>query len=256
MVSGKSIGHTSVVFKLTFENGLVAAYKPRTHRGPTRFRGEVAAYRLALALGVTNVPRAIVRELPASALRGALVSSGASELYDREVIAEGGQVAGALIPWIAALDFVALEAEPWLSRWHGWLKKGGAIPDDQTQLAADISSMIVFDYVTGNFDRWSGGNVGRDKTTGRLLWIDNDGAFYPVPHAAPLARQLGILRGVDRFSKSFANALAALGSTELRAAMGEGAAKTPLLPDDVLAGVEDRRKRAIAEIAAKATDLA
>ena len=109
--------------------------------------------------------------------------------------------------------------------------------------------MIVFDYVTANFDRWSGGNVGRDKKTGALLFIDNDGAFYETPHAAPLERQWEILRGVERFSKSFVKSMERLGPDELRAALGEETAGVPLLSDKVLAGVEERRKRALSEIA-------
>ncbi|MEO8878706.1 MAG: hypothetical protein ABI461_24160, partial [Polyangiaceae bacterium] len=55
-VHGKSIGHTSVVFKLGLAGGLDAAYKPRSHVGGERFRGEIAAYRIARAWGLDNVP--------------------------------------------------------------------------------------------------------------------------------------------------------------------------------------------------------
>src|SRR6478735_5009080 len=60
-IGGKSIGHTSVVFKVKLEGGLDAAFKPRSRRGNGRYRGEVAAYRLARALDLDNVPRAMVR---------------------------------------------------------------------------------------------------------------------------------------------------------------------------------------------------
>ena len=41
--------------------------------------------------------------------------------------------------------------------------------------------MIVFDYLTANWDRWSGGNVAEDSANGKLLFVDNDGAFYDPP---------------------------------------------------------------------------
>src|ERR1700727_2603167 len=37
-VSGKSVGHTSVVFKLGLEGGATVAYKPRSTRGDHRYR--------------------------------------------------------------------------------------------------------------------------------------------------------------------------------------------------------------------------
>ena len=56
--SAKSIGHTSVVFKIELSTGVKAAWKPASRRGPVRYKGEVAAYRLARLLAITNVPRA------------------------------------------------------------------------------------------------------------------------------------------------------------------------------------------------------
>jgi hypothetical protein len=247
-VVARSIGHTSVVFKLALEGGARGAYKPRSRRGPRRYKGEIAAHRLARALGLSNVPRAIARSFDAGALRRAMSTSEASTLFEREVLISGGTTTGALIPWIDALEIVPLESEPWRSRWRGWLSKKGNLPDDQTRLAAQISTMIVFDYVTGNFDRWSGGNVGRDPTTGELLFIDNDGAFFEVPKADALARQLRIVRETERFSKSFVTSLERLGMVELRAALGDEAPGVPLVSERVVAGVDARRREVLAEI--------
>jgi hypothetical protein len=208
-----------------------------------------------VALGLPNVPRAVLRTYDAAKLRGALAPSGAGELFDREVIVTDGAAKGALIPWVEALEFVPLEAEPWRSRWRSWLRKGAAIPDDQKKLAAEISTMLVFDYVTANFDRWSGGNVGRDKSTGTLLFIDNDGAFYEAPHEAPLKRQFELLRSVQRFSRSFVKSLGSLGPDELRRAIGEETPGVPLLSQNVLRMTDERRKQALAEIGEDEQDL-
>ena len=251
---GKSIGHTSVVFKLKLEGGLVAAFKPRSRRGNTRYRGEVAAYRVARALDLDNVPRVLVRSFDADALRRALTASGAAPIFDQEVLISGSRVTGALIPWLPKLDFLPLEAEPWLSRWRGWLRNDAAIPSDQRALAAQISTMVVFDYLTGNWDRWSGGNVGLDGEHGALLYIDNDGAFYDVPPPAAMERQLGILRGVDRFSRHFVAALRALDREHLARAVGEESPGVPLLTPRALDGVDARRKRALETIDAKIVD--
>ncbi len=183
-LSGKSIGHTSVVFKLKLEQDLVVAYKPSSKRGPSRYKGEIAAYRLATALGLPNVPPAIPRSFPLAGLLAALggKDTDAGGLLAREALPdEKGEVAGALIPWIPRLGFLALEAEPLLGEWKGWLGASGEVPADKRSVAAQVSTMIVFDYITGNWDRWSGGNVGHDPQSGTVLFIDNDGAFYETP---------------------------------------------------------------------------
>ena len=69
--AAKSIGHTSVVFKIELTTGKKAAFKPASRRGPIRYKGEIAARRLAVALGLANVPRAFFRTLEAAKLAGA-----------------------------------------------------------------------------------------------------------------------------------------------------------------------------------------
>jgi hypothetical protein len=143
-----------------------------------------------------------------------------------------------------------LGAEPLRSDWKGWL--GGApIPDDRRDLASQISTLIVFDFITGNWDRWSGGNIGYDAATGLLLFIDNDGAFYDSPPPGPLASQREKLKAVTRFSKSFVDKLRALDSKTLDEAMGQetvGATTLPLLSEKARAGVLARKDGALAII--------
>ncbi len=245
-LSGKSIGHTSVVYKLRLEGGLEAAFKPRSRRGGARYRGEIAAHRLGVALGLDNVRPALPRTFDAAALRAALAGDA---LFEGEVVSGAdGKVVGAIIPWIKGLEFLDLEKDPWLARWQGWLARGGTVPGDQRSVARGISTMVVFDYVTGNWDRWSGGNVGFDKTHGTVLFIDNDGAFYEAPPAAALARQLALLKRVDRFSRSF---VAALRTVDVGRALGDEGPGTPLLAPKIVASVDARRRGALAIIDAK-----
>jgi hypothetical protein len=253
-VWGKSIGHTSVVFKLKLAGGAEAAYKPRSHRGKMRYRGEIAAYRLGRALGLTSVPPAIARSFPAAELRVALgdKESEAGKLYAAEVVEdEHGSVRGALIPWIVGLKFLALESEPSRSEWRGWLTAQAAVPSGKESLAAQISTMLVFDYLTGNWDRWSGGNIGADETGQKVLFIDNDGAFFDPPPPEPLAKQRALVREDNRFSRSFIRALRALEPSVAKSVMGEDGPGEPLLSERILAGLEARRKETLAIVDAK-----
>jgi hypothetical protein len=252
--SGKSIGHTSVVFRLKLEGGLEAAYKPRSKRGPSRYKGEIAAYRLAKALGLPNVPPAMPRSFARATLLKALGGEGtdAGALLVKEgIVADAGDVPGAIIPWIPHLELMALEEDPLLSLWRGWLDTAEPVPEEKRALAAQISTLIVFDYVTGNWDRWSGGNVGFSPKARMLLFVDNDGAFYDTPPAAPLAAQKERLTAVRRFSRTFVRRLRTLDAAALRKALGDESPDVPLLGEKALAGVDARREEALRIIDAR-----
>jgi hypothetical protein len=246
-VKGKPIGHTSVVFKVGFEGGLEAAYKPRSRRGKDRYKGEIAAYRLARGLGLANVPPAIPRSFELAKLRDAFLATPAAvDLLDREAVADpDGTLAGALIPWIAKLEFVPLESADWRGRWQGWLKATAPIPESDRALAAQISTMIVFDWLTGNWDRWSGANIGIDRATSTLLYLDNDGAFSEPPPPQPLGEQLALLKKVERFSARFTDALGKLDPPALATAIGEERPGVPLLSERVLHAIDQRRRVAL-----------
>jgi hypothetical protein len=248
-ISGKSVGHTSVVFKLGLEGGATVAYKPRSTRGDHRYRGEIAAYRLARALSLSNVPLAMARSFDYAALQTAV---GREPIFAEVVKEPDGSVRGALVPWIKGLEFIPLQNDEWLPKWRGWLRSGGAIPNDQRDLAAQISDVLAFDQVTGNWDRWSGGNIGIDRARGMLLFVDNDGAFFdPVP-AKEMKWPTSLFEGVDRFSRRFVASLRAL---DVASAVGEEAPGEPLLSARVLAQTEARRKHVLAFIDAKIAKL-
>ena len=251
--TARSIGHTSVVLKLELPGGKRAVFKPASRRGPLRYKGEIAAYRLGGALGLQNVPRAFFRALDARALSAAAGAGNAatSELFTKEALVSGDVVKGALIPWIDGLGFVELARD---ATWKTWLRRDGVVPDDQRTRAQEISTLVCFDFLTGNWDRWSGGNVGLDKPTGRLLFIDNDGAFFELPPTDALQKNKRLLTGIDRFSRSFVERVRALDDAALDRAIGEESPGVPLLSTKALAGVHQRRKELLAILDAKRAD--
>lgn len=265
--AAKSIGHTSVVLRLDLGPGVRAAWKPRTRRGGDRYRGEIAAYRLAGALGIgAHVPPALPRALPAAEITKALTDPRDAELFTKEALATGEQVPGALIPWVDDLEFLPLEQEPLWTRCRVWLtakqsfknddptflgKLANAEEPERRSLARQASIMILFDYLTANFDRWSGGNVGWQKKKMRLLFIDNDGAFLKNPPKDALARNERLAFAVDRTSKSFVEAVRGLDEASLARAMGVDEAGKPLLSSDVLTGIMGRRKALLAKLEEK-----
>ncbi len=255
---GKSIGHTSVVFRLDFDAApgkLRAAYKPESKRGHKRFRGEVASYRLGKLLAIPNVPPATVHSFKRDALRAALQADGrAVALFDDEAIEHSGRIVGALMPWIEKLEFIPLESPTEMARWKKELQNGGDLPEDRRALVRQISTLVVFDALTGNWDRWSGANVGIDRPSGTLLFTDNDASFFdPIPPA--FAPQMTMLKGVDRFSRSLVVRLRAIDALMLSDAFGDEEPGSPLLPARVVAACDQRRKDVLAVIDAKIAQL-
>lgn len=253
LLSAKAIGHTSVVFKLRFKSGKVAAFKPASRRGGGRFRGEVAARRLALALGIGDrVPPAHVVLLPGAALRAAL-GEGA-KLYDDEVLPDKtGNVQGALIPWVEKLAFPPFERDPWVPRWKGWLGSGELPKGADLALAGSFSILVMFDYLTANFDRFSGGNIG--QTDQGILFIDNDGAFLPALHPEAQKKNEERLLATRRFSRSFVAHLRELRDFPLglSAVFGLDREGAPLLTASVVEGVKARLDKVLAHVEATRT---
>jgi hypothetical protein len=249
-VAVKSVGHTSFVLKVTLADGTVGAFKPRSKRtfGDRRYRGEIAAYRLAAALELGNVPSVTPRAFALASLKRACASvPGCGDQLDREAIPDSdGTVRGAFIRWINGYRVLPLEESTWRARWEPWLFDPRAtVPREERSLASAISTLIAFDYLTANWDRWSGGNVARDGAAGELLFVDNDGAFYEHPPAEALARQLSLLRRVVRFSRGFVSALRRLDDAKLREVFGDEPPGEPLLAPPLVAAVEERRRLVI-----------
>jgi hypothetical protein len=237
------------VLKLTLDGGAVAVFKPRSKRplGDHRYKGEIAAHRVAAALGLDNVPRAIPRAFDAARLRP--LEPG----FDRDALVDDdGKLRGALIPWIPQYRVLPLEEASQRARWEPWVFDArAAVPDDQRALAAAIATMIAFDYVTANWDRWSGGNVAQDGASGTVLFVDNDGAFYEWPARASLAKQRAQLDHVARFSRRFVAALRTMDVDRVRAALGEESPGVPLLPARAVEGVASRCKTVLAVVDAR-----
>jgi hypothetical protein len=236
----KSIGHTSVVFKIEQTDGTKIVWKPDSRIGRGRYKNEIAAYRLATLLGIDNVPPSLPLDIGKEELaRATAGDEKAKELFDTQVVFDGNVVHGMFTEWIDDYAVLPLEND---KTWREWLKKDAAIPDDKKALARAISTLILFDYVTGNWDRWSGANVAISR--GKVLYVDNDAAFFhPLPKDGA-DRNKRLLAGVDRFSKSFVERLRAVSDEEIAKAI-DLVSKNAV--DDVLA----RRKEALAVVERK-----
>jgi hypothetical protein len=210
IVGRQNVGSTSVNFHLRLAGDIDAAWKPRTSTHGETYRAEIAAYRLNRMLGLSRVPPAVSRSVPRSALHLAPTSP---------VIAERDlTVRGAAIYWVPVLRDSLIDRPREIERWSSWLRQGREVPADQRARAEEISTLLVFDFLTGNWDRWSGANVPMDAA-GHLIYRDNNGAFEEPFVLGLMQNGMAWLRRSQRFSASVVARARALTDASIREEM-------------------------------------
>ena len=259
----KSIGATSIVLKLPLDGGAYAAFKPDTRRHRDRWRAEVAAWRLAHALKLEGVPPSVPRVVKLSTIYKSIATEKTrKKVTSQVVVRDEDYVVGAMIAWLPSIHPLPLEREPLRTAWGEWLAQHG--PDTPIEervtnaelhdldvarpLMAQISSMIVFDQLTGNRDRWSGANVMIDETGTRLVFLDNNLAFDANIDREQTKKRQRILARVERFSRSLVDAVRALDRDAMAHIFSVDHEGAPLLRDEQVDAVMARRAELLAHV--------
>ncbi len=236
---------TTAVYHLDLGDGIEAAFKPETRVFRTLWHNDIAGYRLARALGVAD------RSPPATARRVAL------EIFGRHAARDGlmpsrenpAEVWGAVILWLPTLGHTDLHTDAGRARWNAWLDVHGRIPRAHTEQAEQISTLLLFDYLQGNEDRWNAGNLRTDEH-GDVLYRDNNGGWWSAIMSDPATGEWR-LHDAQRFRRSVVDALVRTDIAALRAEFArDSAAPAPLVNDRVLAAYGRRRARALAYVRA------
>jgi hypothetical protein len=251
----RQVGTTSVTLRCELGENLEAAFKPLTASHPRGFAAEIAAYRIARVLGMDNVPPVVGRRLPRFIVERRLEARSPEQLA--EVITDirwdgPGWARGAAIYWVPDLRSTPLDSVRGLEQATPWLAQSGSAPEGRASLARDLSSMLAFDYLIANPDRFSGSNVSTDAS-GQRLYVRDHNLAFPHPLAADrYARVRGHLERVQRFSRSFVAGLSALDGDRLRDALAEDPESQfgELLSEEQIEGVLTRRQALLSYVAA------
>lgn len=208
-------GGSSIKLRVTFVDGSHAAVKPNQLR-ITRYQAEVAAYKLGRALGLGVVPPSCVRTFSKEALQANMPKDLRERMDQELVVDDKGNVKTAVIQWVPGLRNIKLEQADW---WRPLLKHGEPIPSGKHKRVAEISTLLLFDYLLLNFDRWSGGNT--TEADGEMVYIDQGAGFGPDKKHGHSRLMLKTLKWSERFPRNVAHSLFQLDLPALRTDFGD-----------------------------------
>ncbi len=245
---------TSLNMRIDFDNGARAAFKPEQRNLGSMPRKEIAAYRMDRLLGIGRVPPSIARRFRVDEIAAHLVGAGPAERLrlQTEMVAQEGETVGELTWWIPdlakpSIEGLFLDSPEGVAIWQRELTLGAEIAAEHAQMVAQISSVVLFDFIINNIDRWSGSNILGSKDGSSLYFMDNTMAFRPQPRGHQKARFY--LRRAQKFSRSLVAALRELRVEDVRDAVSRDlGAMEYLLNESEMAAVLSRRDDALAYI--------
>jgi hypothetical protein len=247
-------GGSSLSFRVDLADGSRAAFKPLQTNLQTIPRKEVAAYRLNRLLGLNAVPpataRAVTRDDIVSKLHpeslSALPRIQAETLFDPV-----GKTSGVVSYWIPTIKDSGLDTAEGIEATTTWLSQGTDIPPEKRGMAVQVSNLIVFDFLTANPDRYSGGNMMMSPDGQQLFYMDNTLAFFPEPKGHPKTRPA--LQRTQRFSRHLYQALERITAPVLARVLHEGREDGEVLTPEEIGAVVARREAVQQHIQALAT---
>lgn len=216
-------GGTSISLRIDFENGARAACKPSQIHIHSQPRREVAAYRINRLLGLSSVPPAVGRRFRFSDIVDHLDSA----THRKRVMAEcapekDGTVLAELSWWIpvlqeARIQGFAIDSTDGVVTWKRYLAQGREVPEDVSGTVAQISQLVLFDFIINNADRWSGGNVKASEDGRVLYFMDNTMSFGDDDNGHTKTRTY--FERAEKFSRRLVDTLRALERHQLTAAL-------------------------------------
>ena len=261
----KGQGGRTLAFHVVLVDGARAYFKPEQTFAANWF-SEVASFHVDRLLGLYRVAPVVSRRLPWSAFAAA----AANDSRRPEIrVARDGTVRGALIAWIDTKPvplglpdgweaWLRCEEPPKISpfqRVDDWRRgrvsrrAGGTAPTpDVPERPAELSDLILFDYLIANLDRWGGGftNVRTLGPGGPLIHLDNANGFGRGVVRTKLMDLR--LHAVQRFRSQTIEAIAEFDVEALRARLAEEPT-APVLDDRQLAAFEARRRHVLEHVA-------
>ncbi len=226
-VTGTKLNHggTSLSLRLDFRSGARAAFKPQQTHPQSDPRREIAAYRIDRLLGIGHVPPAKSASFAIVDLIAAAAPDSRDYTEQRlaaEAIAHDGRVSGEVSWWIpeirdAMIGEFRVDEPNGMALWVPLLQAGTPVPEELASLVEQLSTVIVFDVLIDNADRWTGNNTKCSVDRRALYFMDNTLAFssFTLGHESNLLP----LHRISKFSKRLVKRLRTLTYTSVQKAI-------------------------------------
>jgi hypothetical protein len=240
-------GGSSLSLRLFLADGSSAAFKPDQIHEQSVPRKEIAAYRLNRLLGLARVPPATCRVVDVRTLMSRLAPEDrhlAFRIRKEARPGRDGRLSGEVSWWLPDISYWPIDRWKVRTQWHHWLKAYHDLPPEKVERAGQFATMLLFDYLINNPDRFTGYNT-MGSPDGRFLYfMDNTFSFAPQPIGGWGARS-GLER-LQRFPVRLYRRLRALTEARIRAEFArEKHASWPLLTEQELRAVISRRNHAL-----------
>ena len=246
-------GGSSISLRLELEGGARAAFKPDQTNYQTIPRKEIAAFRLDRLLGIGAVPPAVPRSFTRAELLAKLESRELAPRLGAEVrVNKDGTVDGEVSFWIpeivdAKVGDYPVDSVDGMVLWKRWLRVGAPVPPDAEALVPQLSTLVAFDFLINNTDRWSGSNA-KASPDGRMLFFMDNTLSFGNDGRGHRKCQLYLER-VQKFSRGFYRSLKQLSDDDVREAMTRDTGPyRKLLTDREIEALLARRDRLVAYI--------
>ena len=237
-------GGSSLSFRIDFADGSRAAWKPAQTNLQSIPRKDVAAYRLNRMLGLNAVPPAAPRAVSREELFANLHPESVAALpriKAETVFGPNGKTIGTASYWIPIIKNSGFDTPEGKKLTQVWLTQGQTIPAENESMAAQVSTLIAFDFLTSNPDRYSGGNMKMSEDGKQLFFMDNTMSFYVDGDGYEKNRE--VLFRTQRFSRKLFDALARVTVPNMNSVLAEelGTPYEILTPAEIAAVVSRRQ---------------
>jgi Golgi casein kinase, C-terminal, Fam20 len=273
----KGKGGRSLGFRLMLDTGEKAYFKADQTFSAANWFGEVASYHLDRMLGIGRVPLVVSRTFAWSELAPA----AGKDVRKAEIIVHGTEVQGALVAWVTG----GLQSLPHQPGWERWVRvqlwptsaispfqrpsvwasqlQTRGLPlskeertrrrllrpePDRDDRPAELSDLVVFDYLTRNQDRWGGenANVLIRGPKGPLVFLDNGAGFEPGEQRPSLMEAR--LHVLQRFRRRTIAAVRAFDLEHFKKRLATELIQ-PVLSEQQLDGLRQRREHLLEWVA-------
>ncbi len=230
-------GGSGVSLRIDYAGGGRASFKPDQINLQSEPRHEIAAYRIDRLLGIGHVAPVLPVRYRMDDIINHLDGRFSNSIgrITGETYTSDGWVNGSAAWWIPVIAHARIAGADIDSyggkvAWKRMLTVGVEIPEGDREMAEQISTMVLFDHLINNMDRWTGNNTRSSPDNKQLYFMDNALAFGGKSIGGDVV--IVYMKRCQKFSRSLVQKIRALRVENVQRAVQSAIGPYPRLLDD------------------------